>query len=182
MTSSTVTTLTADERAVMHHISFTLVTTFETSAPYRSLEARGLIREGLTFWETTEAGRAALDAGTDRELRDSVIARTVRLTQGHLDRGQLPVPPVIREQLAPGQTITVTLHVNPGFRQEGAWHTEQLRATLAGITWPAEITAGTRACVSVQWCDGRARRVAVVIDAPAPAPARRRTRTARRSG
>jgi hypothetical protein len=115
----------------------------------------------------------------DFELRDTTIARTVRLTQGHIDRGRLPVPPAIRAQLAPGETITVTLYFNPGFRQVGAWHTEQQGATLTGVTWPAEITPDLRADVSVQWTDGHTRRVVVVAEVlePEPAPVRRRRRT-----
>jgi hypothetical protein len=119
----------------------------------------------------------ASTTGRDFELRDTTIARAVRLTQGHIDRGRLPVPPAIREQLAPGETITVTLYFNPGFRLAGAWSTEQQRAALTGVTWPADITAGTRAYISVQWTDGRTRRVVVVVDAPEPTPVRRRRRT-----
>ncbi|MEV8439129.1 hypothetical protein AB0425_17280 [Actinosynnema sp. NPDC051121] len=113
----------------------------------------------------------------DFEVRDSTIVRTVRLTQGHVDRGQLPVPPAIREQLAAGESIVVTLYFNPGFRQMGVWSTEQVRAALTGITWPADITPGTRADVSVQWSDGHTRRVAVIVDAPEPTLTRHRRRT-----
>jgi hypothetical protein len=116
----------------------------------------------------------------DFTVQDTTIARTMRLTQGHIAGGRLPVPPAIREQLAPGETITVTLILRPGFRAAGTWRTEQQRTTLAGITWPDEITPGTKADVSVQWTDGRTRRVAVVVDELAPVPTRRRrTRAAK---
>lgn len=177
MTTTTATALNADERAALHRIGYTLVTTANTNAPLPALEARGLIHKGEAFWERTEAGTAVLDADLRRPLQDSTISRTVRLTQGHIDRGRVPVPPAIREQLAPDETIVVTLYFNPGFRDAGVWSTEQQRATLTGITWPADVTPGTRADVSVQRSGGRTRRVAVIVDAPEPVPTRRRRRT-----
>lgn len=135
--------------------------------------------------EVTQQGLLTVDepataAPLDLTVRDSTIFRRVRLTQGHIDRGRLPVPPAIREQLAPGETIVVTLYLNPGLRDAGVWSTEQLRAVLTGITWPADITPGTKADVSVQWSDGRTRRVAVIVEAPEPVPVRRRrTRAAK---
>ncbi|MEU4804330.1 hypothetical protein [Actinosynnema sp. NPDC023587] len=112
--------------------------------------------------------------GPDFEVEDTTTARTVRLTQAHIDGGRLPLPRAVREQLAPDVAITVTLTIRPGRTQAGAWRTEQQCASLTGITWPIEIVPGTRADIAVQRTGGCTRRVHVTVDAPESAPTRRR--------